>query len=75
MFIENLQKILSNLSIYANHPEEFLEGMIRSLFKKPHPGVDFQALVKTSLQTPTSTGIAMWWQTSSALIAVGPWPN
>src|SRR5262249_3268013 len=50
---------LSNLSIYASHPEEFSKGMIGSLFKKPHPEVDFEALVKTSLQTPTNTGIAM----------------
>jgi microsomal epoxide hydrolase len=51
--------ILSNISVYANHPEEFSEGMIRSLFKKPHPELDLPALVKTTLQTPTNTGIAM----------------
>jgi len=56
---EFAKEILSNLSIYASHPEEFSNGMIHSLFKKPHPEVDFQALVKTSLQTPTNTGIAM----------------
>ena len=33
--------------------------MIRSLFQQPHPEVDLLALVKTSLQTPTNTGIAM----------------
>lgn len=51
--------ILSNISVYANHPEEFSEGMIRSLFKKPHPELDLPALVNTTLQTPTSTGAAM----------------
>src|SRR5262249_51125386 len=56
---EFAKEILSNLSIYADHPEEFSKGMIRSLFKKPHAEVDFQALVKASLQTPTNTGIAM----------------
>jgi len=56
---EFAKEILSNLSIYASHPEEFSKGMIGSLFKKPHPEVDFEALVKTSLQTPTNTGIAM----------------
>jgi len=56
---EFAKEILSNLSIYASYPEEFSKGMIHSLFKKPHPEVDFQALVKTSLQTPTNTGIAM----------------
>jgi non-heme chloroperoxidase len=56
---EFAKEILSNLSIYASHPEEFSNGMVRSLFRKPHPQVDFQALVKTSLQTPTNTGVAM----------------
>jgi non-heme chloroperoxidase len=56
---EFAKAILSSISIYSNHPEEFSDGMIHSTFKKPHPELDFPALVKNSLQTPTSTGIAM----------------
>jgi len=47
--------------------------MIRSLFQQPHPEVDLLALVKTSLQTPTNTGIAMLVANTFALIAGGPW--
>ena len=51
--------ILSNVSIYANHPQEFSEGMVQSLFKKPHPDLDLPKIVQSTLQTPTNTGIAM----------------
>src|SRR5580700_2366638 len=51
--------ILSNVSIYANHPQEFSEGMVQSLFKKPHPDLDMPSIAKFTLQTPTNTGIAM----------------
>jgi non-heme chloroperoxidase len=51
--------ILSNVSMYANHPQEFSEGMVQSLFKKPHPDLDLTKIVQSTLQTPTNTGIAM----------------
>lgn len=37
--------ILSNLSIYANHPREFSEGMVQSIFAKPHPDLDLPGIV------------------------------
>ena len=51
--------ILSNIAMYARHPEEFSEGYARSIFKKPHPKIDMPKLVKSTLQTPTAIGIAM----------------
>ncbi len=51
--------ILSNISIYAAHPTEYSEGMVKSIFKKPHPELDVPKIVKSTLQTPTDTGIAM----------------
>lgn len=51
--------ILSNISIYANHPQEFSEGMVQSIFAKPHPDLDLPKIVQTALQTPTNTGVAM----------------
>jgi hypothetical protein len=51
--------ILSSLFIYANHPQEFSEGMVQSLFKKPHPDLDLPSIVKSALQTPTHSGMAM----------------
>ena len=53
------QGILSGISMYASHPEEYSEGMVRSLFKKRHPNLDVQRIVRHTLQTPVATGIAM----------------
>ncbi len=51
--------ILSGIAMYAAHPEEYSEGMVHSIFKKPHPDLDLQRVVRSSVQTPTDTGIAM----------------
>ncbi len=53
------QAILSQITVYAAHPKEFTEGMVGSLFLKPHPELDVQAVVTSALRTPTNTGIAM----------------
>ena len=53
------QAILSQIAVYGAHPKEFTEGMVRSLFLKPHPELDLQAVVRSALRTPTNTGIAM----------------
>lgn len=51
--------ILSGITVYAAHPAEYSEGMVKSLFKKPHPELDMSRIVKSTMQTPTDTGIAM----------------
>jgi non-heme chloroperoxidase len=51
--------ILSGISTCMNHPEEYSEGMVQSLFKKPHPDLDMGRIVKSTLKTPTDTGAAM----------------
>lgn len=51
--------ILSNISLYAAHPEEMSEGMVHSIFKRPHPELDIQSIVKFTMQTPVSSGVAM----------------
>jgi non-heme chloroperoxidase len=51
--------ILSGISIYAAHPAEYSERMVKSLFKKPHPELDMARIVRYTMQTPTDTGIAM----------------
>jgi non-heme chloroperoxidase len=56
---ELTKAILSNVSIYANHPQEFSKGMVQSLFRKPHPDLDLPSIVKSTLETPTNTGVAM----------------
>jgi pimeloyl-ACP methyl ester carboxylesterase len=51
--------IISSVSVYANHPAEFSQGTVQSLFKKPHPDLKMAKLASDSPQTPTNTGVAM----------------
>lgn len=51
--------ILSGITDYASNPKEFSAGMVQSLFKKPHPELDMQQIVKSTLEIPTETRIAM----------------
>jgi non-heme chloroperoxidase len=51
--------ILTTTTTYANHPKEFSEGMVRSLFKKPHSDRNIPEIVTSTLQTPVDVGIAM----------------
>jgi microsomal epoxide hydrolase len=51
--------ILSNFAVYANHPAEFSEGMVHSIFAKPHPELDMQALLAEARKTPPPTGTQM----------------
>lgn len=39
---------------------EFREGMVRSIFLKPHPDLDIQHVIDESMKTPPSIGMAMW---------------
>jgi len=56
---EFAQIILSGISIYVNHPAQYSEGMVKSLFKKPHADLDMARIVNFTLQTPTDTGVTM----------------
>jgi len=51
--------ILSSIRMYAEHPEQYSRGMVESLFKQPHPDLDKDKLVESTLKTPTDVGIAM----------------
>jgi len=51
--------ILSGLSVYADHPAEYSEGMVRSIFARPHPELDLQHLIDEARKTPPQTGITM----------------
>lgn len=51
--------ILSGISVYAEHPAEYSRGMVDSLFKQPHPDLDKDKVVESTLKTPTDIGIAM----------------
>lgn len=51
--------ILSGLVAYAAHPEEYSKGLVAFIFKKPHPDLDMNKLVQSTLKTPTDIGVAM----------------
>jgi non-heme chloroperoxidase len=51
--------MISTMSLYANHPAEFSQGMVQSLFKKSHPDLDLAKIAKDTRQTPTDVGVAM----------------
>jgi len=51
--------ILSGLSVYAAHPAEYSEGMVRSIFARPHPELDLRGIIDTARGTPPQTGMAM----------------
>jgi non-heme chloroperoxidase len=51
--------ILSGIRMYAEHPEQYSRGMVESLFEQPHPDLDKDKLVESTLKTPTDVGIAM----------------
>src|SRR5215475_1020563 len=51
--------ILSGIRMYAEHPEQYSRGMVESLFKQPHPDLDKDKLVESTLKTPTDVGVAM----------------
>jgi len=51
--------IITNISIYANHPEEFSKGMVKGLFRQPHPDAYIAKIVNSTMQTPVDAGISM----------------
>ena len=51
--------IVSGLAVYANHPAEFSEGMVHSIFSRPHPELDIDAIVAEARKTPAPTGTQM----------------
>jgi microsomal epoxide hydrolase len=53
------QRFLGMLPLYANHPAEYSEGMVRSMFKKPHPDLNLEQVIAHSRKTPVSTGVTM----------------
>jgi len=56
---EFAQAILSGIPAYMSDPQAYSRRSVRSLFKQPHPDLDFEGIVKATLQTPVDTGVAM----------------
>jgi pimeloyl-ACP methyl ester carboxylesterase len=53
------QAFFDLLGIYAAHPREYLQGMMRAIFTRPLAPAELQHRVEVAMQTPTTSGIAM----------------
>jgi microsomal epoxide hydrolase len=53
------QQFLRMLAVYVNHPAEYSEGMVRSIFKRPHPELNLQDVIAHSRKTHVTTGVTM----------------
>jgi microsomal epoxide hydrolase len=53
------QGFLSRLPLYVNSPAAYSEGMVRSMFKKPHPELDIEAAIAHARKTPPNIGLTM----------------
>jgi non-heme chloroperoxidase len=51
--------ILSGLSAYATQPAAYSAGMVRSIFKQPHPAAQIDAVIEQAQHTPPAVGTAM----------------
>jgi non-heme chloroperoxidase len=51
--------ILSGIPRYEGQPEDYSRGMVRSLFAQPHPDLDIERIVRSTMRTPPDIGIAM----------------
>lgn len=51
--------ILSGLSVYANQPADYSAGMVRSIFKQPHPAAEIDAVIAQAQHTPPAIGTTM----------------
>jgi len=54
-----VKTILKGFAVYIAHPAEYSEGMVRSIFVRPHPELDVQKIVDIARSTPPQTGMAM----------------
>lgn len=51
--------ILGGIPNYAKSPEDYSRGMVRSIFVQPHPDLDMNKIVQSTMQTPPDIGVAM----------------
>jgi non-heme chloroperoxidase len=56
---ESSEATLKRMTTDVNYPRESMEGMVHYFFLQPHPGLDMEKIVNSTLQTPTATAIAM----------------
>jgi non-heme chloroperoxidase len=50
---------LSRFPAYVNGPAEYSAGMVRSMFRKPHPELNIDAVIAHARKTPPNIGLTM----------------
>lgn len=50
---------LAGIALYAAHPVEYTQGMLRAIIKSELPAGELDALARTSLETPTDIAVSM----------------
>jgi microsomal epoxide hydrolase len=53
------QGLLRRLASFVERPEEYRAGLVRSLFKRPHPELQADELIAHVTKTPVSTAVTM----------------
>ena len=53
------QAILSGIPRFMSDPAAYSKGSVRSLFAQPHPNLDLDEIVRSTLRTPVDTAVAM----------------
>jgi non-heme chloroperoxidase len=51
--------ILSGMAAYASQPAAYSAGMVRSIFKQPHPAEQIDAVIAQARHTPPAVGTTM----------------
>ena len=56
---QSSKMIVTNITRYLNDPAVFSRGMVKYIFKMPHPDLDVDEIVKFTMQTPPDIGASM----------------
>lgn len=56
---ESSELTLKRMTTDVDYPRESMEGMVHYIFLQPHPDLDLEKIVNSTLQTPTATAVAM----------------
>jgi non-heme chloroperoxidase len=56
---EFVRGLLGRLPSYVEQPAQFTTGLVKSLFRKPHPELNMDAIIAHTRKTPVDTGVTM----------------
>jgi len=56
---EFVRGLLGRLPGYVEHPEQYATGLAKSLFRKPHPELNIDAIIAQIRKTPIDTAVTM----------------